>query len=105
MGYFNPVNYAAGLLEELDGAHRAGRDELAEQVRAELELVAPAAAAMDVSGLDDDQKAFVARVNARTGAVLAEKAHETAEAKSEEFAPAASGKRTAKAAAPPRTAG
>lgn len=51
----NPINYAKGLLDELETAVRTGSKDLEQQVRAELEAIAPEArkAIAELRGLVD----------------------------------------------------
>ncbi|AEW94600.1 MULTISPECIES: hypothetical protein [Streptomycetaceae] len=51
----NPINYARGLLDELETAVRTGAKDLEQQVRAELEAIAPEArkAIAELRGLVD----------------------------------------------------
>lgn len=68
--YYNPVGYALGLLDELDEAERAGRDEVAEGVLEELAAVRGELrfSEEDVQGMSDEGKAAWSVLRARLGA-------------------------------------
>ncbi|WP_035799870.1 hypothetical protein [Kitasatospora mediocidica] len=53
----NPINYAKGLLDELEGALRTGSTKLAGEIKAELEKIAPHArrAIVDLHGVVEDK--------------------------------------------------
>ncbi|GAA2137785.1 hypothetical protein GCM10009760_18560 [Kitasatospora kazusensis] len=53
----NQINYAKGLLDELEGALRTGSTKLAAEVKAELEKIAPHArrAIADLHGVVEDK--------------------------------------------------
>jgi len=70
MPYHNPINYADGLLTELEGAERADRAETVAGIREQLPDVAKAVNAVDAQSLDDDGAAFLAATRARLAAVL-----------------------------------
>ncbi|EST24382.1 hypothetical protein [Streptomyces roseochromogenus] len=99
----NPINYAKGLLDELETATRNGATELAAQVRAELEAIAPDAreAIGELRGLVDPKSIRLA-----DGSTVPTKAvtdiHEVGERLDKVLNGGA--KRTTKAAAAPETA-
>jgi hypothetical protein len=98
----NPANYVAGLLDEREGAVRAGREDAVAEIDAELAKAGPMLEKFGVSGMDEDQAAVVAGIRRRHEAFKrgGKKADE-APKKVTETAP---DKRTAKAEPPPRTA-
>jgi hypothetical protein len=70
MPFHNPINYADGLLTELEGAERAARTETIADIREQLPELAKAVDAVDAKSLDDDGAAFLAATRARLAAVL-----------------------------------
>jgi hypothetical protein len=106
--YHNPIGYALGLLDELEGAERAGREQTASEVRAELRSASQAALGVDPQSLDGDGKALLGRLRARMDALGAaakapEKSDADGESDGEKAAPSGRA-RTAKAAAAPESA-
>lgn len=67
--FHNIVNYVHGLLDELEGAVRAGRAEVADEVRAELARVRKDVAGVDQQALDGDARVLLGRVTARLAAL------------------------------------
>jgi hypothetical protein len=64
----NPANYVNGLLDERAAAVRAGHDQVAADVDAELDRVRPEFEEFDTAGLDPAQRVFVAGVRRRLAA-------------------------------------
>jgi hypothetical protein len=120
--YLNPVSYAHGLLDELEGALRASRDEVVAAVRKELAALRKNQlqfSEQEVKDMSDDGKIALASLRERLAAYdgagkgAAVKPAENADqgagesadaAKPAEDADAKGKPRTAKAAAPPEAA-
>lgn len=78
MTYHNPVNYARGLLDELEGAVRLARTEVVAAVRAELAAVFGELEAINPDALPADARGRLMDVRTRASAAMAsESAEET----------------------------
>lgn len=73
MPYFNPINYASGLLDELKGAERADRAETAADIRKELAEVAKTLEGLDSKSLDEGGPDLLTAVRAQLAEVLGPK--------------------------------
>lgn len=109
--YANPVTYIAGLLDERAGAVQLGRDAVVSEIDAELAAARKELEKIDLADLEKDAKDALAGVRRRLAAhdsSVAPKPDAESEAAEEPAgaaqSPAATGKRTAKAPPPPRTA-
>ncbi|MCW7941690.1 hypothetical protein AAW14_06515 [Streptomyces hygroscopicus] len=71
--YYNPINYARGLLDAYAMAERSGNKDAAAQNRAELEAVAGEVTKVDAASLDDDSRRLLEEVRAGMNDVLGSK--------------------------------
>lgn len=100
----NPANYVAGLLDEREGAVRAGREDAVAEIDAELAKAGPMLERFGVSGMDEAASAVVAGVRRRHEAYKRGGKKDSAPAQKDAPKPEATGKRTAESVKPPRTA-
>ena len=70
MTYHNPVNYARGLLVELEGAERLDRTEVAAEVRVELGAVSEALGAVNPDVLSVEARDNWVDVSSRVAEAL-----------------------------------
>lgn len=99
--FHNVLSYAHGLLDELAGALRLGRDDVAEEVRAELAVVRAEVSKIDPKTLEGDAATAYGRLAERLATL---DAPATATDGAQADGKPAGKARTAKAAAAPETA-